>query len=152
MTLFEIDQQILACVDLETGEIIDPEKLEALTMERTQKIENVALWIKNLESDAIALKAQKDAFAERESAVKRRIESLKSYLVKATGGEKFATTMCAVNFRKSVKTEITDPDSVPVAYLKTKTEPDVSAIRDALKAGYEISGCRLVENLNAQVK
>ena len=32
--LYEIDQAILDCVDLETGEILDPEKLDALQMER----------------------------------------------------------------------------------------------------------------------
>ena len=30
--LYEIDQEILECVDMETGEIIDPEKLTALQM------------------------------------------------------------------------------------------------------------------------
>ena len=36
-TLYDIDQAILACIDLETGELIDPERLEALQMERSQK-------------------------------------------------------------------------------------------------------------------
>ena len=44
MTIFEIDEAILECVDLETGEIIDAERLDALQMERDKKIENVALW------------------------------------------------------------------------------------------------------------
>ena len=41
---------------------------------------------------------------------------------------------------------------VPFEYKKTKVEPDVAAIKKALKDGLEISGCRLVENLNTQIK
>ena len=47
MTLYEIDNAILECIDLETGEIIDTDKLDALQLERETKIENVALWIKD---------------------------------------------------------------------------------------------------------
>lgn len=42
-SLYEINQRILECVDPETGELIDPENLEALVMEKELKIENVAL-------------------------------------------------------------------------------------------------------------
>ena len=53
-TLYEIDEEILDCVDQETGEIIDPEKLAQLQMDFDKKVEGIALWIKNLLSDAEA--------------------------------------------------------------------------------------------------
>lgn len=37
MTLYEIDSAIMDCVDEETGEIIDLEKLEALNIERDKR-------------------------------------------------------------------------------------------------------------------
>ena len=43
MKLYEIDEAIMACIDAETGEIIDADKLDKLTMERDAKIENVDL-------------------------------------------------------------------------------------------------------------
>ena len=46
--LYEIDAEILASVDQETGEILDIEKLDALQMERERKLEGVALWVKDL--------------------------------------------------------------------------------------------------------
>ena len=64
--LYEISQEIMDAVDFETGEILDPEALDALIMERDKKIENIACWIKNLTSDAAAYKAEKDVFAERQ--------------------------------------------------------------------------------------
>ena len=37
-SLYEIDRSIMECVDMETGEIIDPGKLESLKMERRAKV------------------------------------------------------------------------------------------------------------------
>lgn len=50
MTLYEINEAIMACVDVETGEIIDLDRLNALEMERDRKISNVACWIKDLKA------------------------------------------------------------------------------------------------------
>ena len=44
--LYEIQEDILSCIDLKTGEIIDVERLHGLQMERRQKIRNIACWIK----------------------------------------------------------------------------------------------------------
>ena len=150
--LYEIDQGILECIDLETGEVIDPDRLEELQMERSQKIENVVLWIKNLESDALAIKAEKEALAKRQVAALAKAEQLKEWLGKALEGQKFSTARCAVSFRKSEKTVVFDEGMVPSEYTKTKIEPDVAAIKKALKEGFEVSGCRLVESQNVQIK
>ena len=48
MRLYEIDEAILSCIDTDTGEILDADKLNALQIEREEKLENVALWIKKL--------------------------------------------------------------------------------------------------------
>ena len=44
-TLYEIDRAIMNCCNQETGEMIDQEALDALMMQRTEKLESVALWI-----------------------------------------------------------------------------------------------------------
>ena len=62
--LYEIDTQITECFDADTGELLDAEKLENLMIEKENKLENVALWIKNLKADAAMYKAEKTAFAE----------------------------------------------------------------------------------------
>ena len=54
MNLYEIDAAITACIDPETGEVLDEEALNALHMERSAKVESVALWIKNLNAEAAA--------------------------------------------------------------------------------------------------
>lgn len=153
-SLYEIDKSILGCIDQETGEMIDPDRLEALFMERNQKIENVALWIKNLQSDALAFKAEKEAFAEREKAANAKIEQLKKYLAQALDGQKFSTGKCAVSFRRSEQVEVLDETIIPRAYMvETVTyKPDKKLIKEMLKDGEQVSGCQLIENLNPQIK
>ena len=66
MTIYEINEEILNCIDLETGEIIDIDRLNDLQLERDAKIENVACWIKELKAEAEAIKAEKLVLAERQ--------------------------------------------------------------------------------------
>lgn len=159
--LYEINKGILECLDLETGEVIDPERLTALQMERNAKFENVALWIKNLLSDAEAYKAEKDAFAAREKAAKNKAESLKRWLADALQGEKFTTAKTAVSFRKSESVEIQDEDRLIVwamgnghEDLLTFAAPSVNktAIKQALKNGVEMPWATMRENQNIQIK
>ena len=65
MNLYEINSQILNCIDQETGEIMDIDRLEALNMAKAEKVDNIACWVKNLEADVLAFEAQEKAFADR---------------------------------------------------------------------------------------
>ena len=153
-SLYQIDAAILNCCDIETGEIIDADALDALMMEREQKIENIALYIKNLTADAAAYKAEKEAFAAREAQAANKADRLKKYLTAALNGQKFSTARCAVSFRRSEKLEIDEESSIPAEFIsRTVTiKPDKTAIKAAIKAGQYISGCRLVENQNISIK
>ena len=154
MTLYEIDSAIMACIDSETGEIIDPAKLEALQMQRERKIENVALWVKNLKALTSAIKAEKDALAEREAIHKAKIESLSKWLLGALDGAKFETPKVSISFRNSEAVEITDESAIPTEYIREKvqTAPDKAAIKEALKSNFQIPGAMLVQNKNIQIK
>ena len=153
-SLYEIDQAILGCVDLETGEIIDQDQLDNLMMERSEKIESVALWVKNLESDAVAYKAEKEAFAQREKQASEKAKRLREWLAKVCDGESFSTSKCAISFRKSESVEIADGANLPDEYIRVKTtiEPDKTAIKAALKAGAEIEGCQIATKVNTNIK
>lgn len=130
MKLYEIDQAIMDCIDMETGEIINEELLNDLQMERDAKIENVALWIKQLKAEAEALKAEKMAFAERQKVAENKVESLKKWLAYALNGEKFKTVRASVTFRTSDKVEVADIYKLDESYLRYR-EPE--ADKDAIK-------------------
>lgn len=146
------------CIDEETGEVVDIEALNNLSMEREIKIENLACWYKNLMADAEALKAEKNAFAEREKAAKNKAESIKRYLSSVLDGEKFTTSKCALSFRKSESVEVLDMDAFmsddkAENYLKY-AEPTVNKteLKKALKSGETFKGVLLSSNNNIQIK
>ena len=155
MKLFDIDEKLAACVkldesrvvDTESGEIIDLEAIAALEMERDKKIENLGCWYKNLLADAEALKAQKNAFAER--------ESLRGFLSRYLNGKKFESAKVAMSFRKSEAVEFDAKciGDVPEEFLKFKDpELDKVAVKKAIKAGETVPGCELVQRQNLQIK
>lgn len=151
--LYEINQELLNCIDIETGEIIDTDKFDELQLERNEKIENVALWYKNMLADAEAYKAEKNVFAEREKQARAKADSLKKYLDSSLNGNKFSTTKVNITYRKSKSLEHDGETDVPEEYLKY-AEPaiDKTAVTNALKSGAEIKGFTLRENNNIQVK
>lgn len=163
MKLFDIDERLAACVkldesrvvDTESGEIIDLEAIAALEMERDKKLENLGCWYKNLLADAEALKAQKNAFAEREKAAKAKAESLRGFLGRYLNGKKFETAKVAMSFRKSEAVEFDAKciGDVPEEFLKFKDpELDKVAVKKAIKAGETVPGCELVARQNLQIK
>lgn len=152
MTLYEIDKQILACVDPETGEA-DTEQLEMLMMERSEKLENIACWIKDIKAECDSIKAEEKALAERRQAKERKAESLRRYLDEALARQKFETPRCVVSFRKSQKVEITNLDKIPDDYLRYKApEPDKAAIKAAIKDGLTVEGAELVDSVSMTIK
>ena len=163
MKLFDIDEKVAACVkldesrvvDTESGEIIDLEAIAALEMERDKKIENLGCWYKNLLAEAEALKAQKNAFAEREKAKKAKAESLRGFLSRCLNGKKFESAKVAMSFRKSEAVEFDAKciGDVPEEFLKFKDpELDKVAVKKAIKAGETVPGCELVARQNLQIK
>lgn len=153
MNLYEIDNEILGCVDAETGEIFDADKFEELGLERDTKIEKICLWIKNLQAEAEALKAEKMAFANRQKVVENKMESLKKYITGYLDGASFESTKVKVSFRKSESLEVLDFNLIPDEYLKYN-EPtvDKAGIKAAMKLGKNFDGIAIIEKQNIQIK
>lgn len=152
-SLYEINEEILNCIDLETGEILDEEKFNQLSVDRNDKIENIALYYKNLLSEADAIKAEKDVFAEREKVIRNKAENLKKYLDSSLKGNKFSTVKVNISYRKSTRVDV-DEEKIDAKWLKTITTTSVDKIKitEALKAGESISGAVLVEKKNINIK
>ena len=158
MTIYEIDKEILNCIDLETGEIIDIDRLNDLQLERDAKIENVACWIKELKAEAEAIKAEKLALAERQKVAENKAESLKKWLAFALNGEKFKTAKCSVSFRRSESVEVTEEglEALMKEHDELLTykapEPNKKAIKDAIKDGLSVQGVRLECNTSVIIR
>ena len=162
MTLYEIDraiQDILeSAVDPETGEIMDEAMMNAydqLRMDRDQKIENIGCFIKNLEADAAAIKAEAKNLTARANAATNKAEHLREYLQFCLGEQKFQSPRLSVSFRHSKKVEV-DPEhmnEIPTMFLRYRMpEVDKKAVADEIKAGHVVPGCELVESVSMIIK
>ena len=153
MTLYEIDAGIAECIDEETGEILDYEKLDGLQMEREKKIENIVWLIENTENEIEGLKRQEEMFKARRKESEKKQESLKRYLTHALKGENFETVKAKVSFRKSEAVTVENEELIPEDYWETVEVEriDLRAIKNALKAGKSVEGARIEERLNPQI-
>ena len=153
-SLYSIHEQLLALTDEESGEITDWSAFEALQLARDEKIENIALYHKNLLAEAAALKAEEKSFAERRKRAENKAESLKNYLATSLNGSRFNTTKVAISYSKSTSVEVDETKlpanwlrEVPASYVVDKVE-----IAKALKTGEVIEGVALKETNSIQVK
>lgn len=159
MTLYEIDKALMdafdAAVDVETGEIINEDAYAdfcQLDMDRSAKIENIGLWIKDLKADVEALKLEEHNLTDRRRVKENKVECLRRYLAYALDGQKFETAKLKVGYRKSQQVEV-DMDILPDEYFRFRDpEPDKTKIKAALKAGTAIPGAELVERQNMIIK
>lgn len=160
--LYDIDQDILDCVDMDTGEIIDPEKLDALQMEREAKLEGVALWIKDLNAEADAVKTEADKLTARKKALDNKVMALKVWLLHALDGEKLKTPRCSV-YQTHNQRVVVDDEQKLIEFFKNVEEPDTflkfndpelrkDAIKKALKDGFVIPGAALETTESVVIK
>ena len=161
MTIYEIDNRIAELIDPETGELLDYEAFASLQMERDTKIENMALWYKDLTAEAKAIREEEKALAERRKSAENKAERLKGYLDEALAGESYKSAKVAVSYRRSKAVEISDESAV-ISELENSgrgdciyyTAPRVNkvALARLLKDGGAVTGAELVERNNIQVR
>ena len=158
MKLYEIDNAILECIDMETGEVIDIDKLNELQIERDAKVENVACWIKELKAEAEAIKKEKQILADRQKTAENKAESLKKWLAYALNGQKFKTAKCSISFRNTESVEVTDEGLENLMkehdelLTYKKPEPNKTAIKQAINDGLSVEGVQLVQNVSTIIK
>jgi len=160
--LYEIEQEIMDCLDDETGEILDLGRLDALQIEREAKLEGVALWIKDLKYEAAAVKEEADKLTARKKALDSKIDSIKTWLLGAMNGEKLKTPRCNVYQTHNQKLAVADEAGLISFLRSTKDgekylrfpEPELNKteIKEALKGGAFIPGAVLEETESLVIK
>lgn len=168
MTLYEIDSKIKAILDSlydsvdENGEVteVDFTELEQLQEDRRVKMENIALYIKNTEAEAEAIKAEEEKLKARREKLQKKAEGLRNrliYSMEASNEPELATPRCHAKIKKTESTEVTDLNQIPEQYIRTITpEPerkaDKTAIKKAIKAGEEIGGAYIKINTKVVIE
>ena len=172
MRLFTIAEEFKALRDIvendlefdpETGEIVDnsaviAEMFNDISVVLSDKLDNSAYVVKELEAVSDALKEEAKRLNERASHFAKNAEKLKSLMaltLEASGEPKLKTDRFTFSFRKSESVEIdpmVTPEDFDRRYIRIKREFDKTKIKDALKKGERIDGASIVEKQNLQIK
>lgn len=129
--------------------------LEDIEISIEEKIENTAVYIKNLEAEAEMIKAEEKKLAERRKACETKAERVREWLSINLDGKSFKSAKCVISWRKSESVEVDVPaESLPAYYqnVKTTVTADKALLKAALKSGEIISGVTIHEKQNMQVK
>ena len=142
-------------VDPETGEILSADELHAVEAEAAEKIEATALYLRELDAEAKAVKEEADRMIARVKSMQKRSDYLKAMLLDAlhaTG--KVKTGRVTVSIRTTKAVEIAEGADLPEAYttVKTTVSPNKVAIKQALLDGVEVPGCHIEERESVQIR
>lgn len=146
----------LADLDLDPQTVADT--LEGLSGELEVKAQNVAMFVRNLETTAAAIRQHELAQAERRKAIENRVASLRAYLsrcMEATGIQKIEAPGVRLSFRKSTAVVIDGEDLLPAEFMRQPETPppapDKKAIADAIKAGRDVPGAHIETRQSLQI-
>lgn len=151
--LYSINNQILECIDEETGEIIDYEKLQQLGMKKETIIEQLAKMYKNETYFNACCEKEIDELRYKKEMSQKKMENIKKVLWDELNGQNFKTASVKISYRKSTEVKVDDINQLDDDYLRYKEpEPDKKKIRESLNRGIHLNGVRLIEKQNIQIK
>lgn len=164
LTLYNIADQYLADLqklqDMEIDEQTFQDTLEGLSGELEVKATNVAMFVRNLESSAEAIKAAEKQMAERRKALEAKAERIRNYLQEnmvRTGINKIDCAYFNISLRKSPPAvEVINLDMIPDEYFDIPEPPppalNKNRLKEDLKEGVVIDGARLTSGQYLQIK
>ena len=158
MKLYEIDAAIAALAEPETGEIMDFDAFMELAMVRDQKIESMALILKNAQATSAAIGAEVDKLTARKKVADNNAKRLKEYISKVLCGEKFETPRVKISYRMSKSTEMdaefTDwaREHCPEVLIEQAPKVDTAGLKKMLLDGLSCPYARVVDKSNIQIK
>lgn len=163
-SLYVLTGQYLAAAehlaDLDLDEQTISDTLEGLSGELEVKATNVAMFVKNLDASAEAIKSAEAAMAARRKSIENRAERIRTYLkdnMERTGILKIECSYFKLAIRENPPSVVIDMESaIPAAYMKTPPAPpptpDKKAIAEAIKAGTEVPGAHLTRTKRLEIK
>jgi uncharacterized coiled-coil DUF342 family protein len=158
--LYEITREALELASLLETEELTPELEQALVINQQElqiKASNYAKVIANIQSDADAIDNEIKRLKAMKESKERAIDRLKSAVKNAmlvSSIEKIESPLFKLIIRKSEAVEVDIVEALPNAFLNVKNvvTADKVAIKEAIKRGENVTGARLIENFNLQIK
>ena len=151
---------LLMAEDPDTDPQAFADTLEGIEGAIEDKADGYAMVIRQIMADVAGLKAEIDRLTARKRAGENAIERMKEalqYSMQATGKTKFKTQLFSFGIRKNPPSVVIDAVNVrdfPDKYI-IESEPilDKKALKDALKAGEDLSGlCHLEQSESLSIR
>ena len=164
LTLYTIADQYLQDVqklqDMDINDETFADTLESLSGDLEVKATNVALFIRNLEANANAIKEAEKTMYDRRNAVEGKIDRIRQYLLDnmlRTGISKIESPYLCLSVRKNPPAvEVLSQDLIPDEYFDIPEPPpptlNKNRLKEDLKAGVVIEGARLTSGSSLQIK
>lgn len=159
MKLYELTQnyaELMEMVEEVDGQAFT-DTLATLEEEINEKAENIAKFIRNLEAERDAFKAEIDRLAAKKSSRDNKIKSLKEYLqfeLEKAKIKKVKGSILTVALQKnapSLKTE--DETHIPKEfYVEQEPKLDRKLLLTHIKAGHEIKGVEMVQSESIRIR
>jgi len=148
----------LADLDLDPQTLEDT--LESLSGDLEEKATNTAFLIRNLEANAAAIKDAEAAMAARRKALENRAARVKDWVLAnmmLAGVQKIECPYFKVSVRDNpAAVEVYEPGLIPANFMRQPDPPppavDKTAIKEALKAGHDVPGCKLTVGKRLEIK
>jgi hypothetical protein len=169
-TYFGIEQLWLQVEDILTGEVSEnhdgtpvtpddaldwiEQALSRIEDERDAKALNIACLVKNFRAEAEALKQEKLRLQRRQQAAEKTADRLTCYLEQfLEAGTKLKDARATIGWRRSEVVNCwSDPGLLPSEFQRVKIEPDLPAIKAALKQDREVPGAELQLKNHIQIR
>jgi hypothetical protein len=158
--LYEITSEALELASLLETEELTPE-LEAMLVINQEKMEvkvnNYAKVIANIQSDSEAIDQEIKRLKAMKESKDRAITRLKDAVRQAmlvSAIDKIESPLFKLSLRRSEAVEVDIVEALPSQFVNVKNvvTADKVAIKEAIKRGENITGARLIENFNLQIK
>ncbi len=158
--LYEINQELENLIDYETGEILDPEKLEELQFEKGEYIENIALLAKNKASEVTMIDRELIILRNKKKAAENTLSWCKQTLKAELRGKKLKDPAgrFSIYYLDTEKLKVKNFDEIPQKFKREFTREEKEALVDkkgiklALNHGETIPGVYLEENTSLCIK
>ena len=158
--LYEITREALELASLLETDELTPELEAALLINQDQlqaKAGNYAKVIANIQSDSDAIDAEIKRLKAMKETKDRAVNRLKEALREAmmvSGIDKIESPLFKLSLRRSEAVEVDVVEALPNDFVTRKVvvTADKVSIKEAIKRGENITGARIVENFNLQIK
>ena len=164
LALYEINDEIVALenalfssLDEDTGEVDTDiaKQLNEMQIIQQGKLNNICIVNEKIEDNVALAKAKmknlKEYIEKQEKAQQRLLDYVSNNL---EVGKKYDLGIHSISWRKSEAVEIENENDIPKKYMTKKITltPNKTKIKEAIKGGAEVKGCKLVERQNLQIK